>query len=340
MTTSRYVRSLSAMASSVVSKVGALGPASGEGPLSLRYLAMNHVMLAPGAVRGPHWHEDASELVFCVSGNVLVSVLGEGDDCQSIRMDFGTMLHVAPDALHTIENIGMTFAELIVVTSFEGAETISLFHAFLAMSVAGRPDPATPDQKDHAIVDIGFQSMSGDAPEGGASRERMSARVNDDLLSGHFAGCAVQWIRPALRQMLKDLSLCSVREKSRSRETRSYPNFVAMAYIQQGRARLSVLDPLGQVETYELDPAACATLFRRGQMPDRAVRAGHDAAEQGPPIIVFEQPMLADALYRSATCSLTSILLSAMCDLEDGALHLPSCDRFQNVTARWIDILD
>lgn len=328
MTTSSYVRSLADATSTVSSRAVAVRPLSGKSALSLGYMAMKHVLLAPGTVRGPHWHEDASELVFCLSGTVLVSILGDGNACESIVISSGAMVYFASGALQTIENVGDTFAELVVVTSLEESESRSLLHVFTAMA-------ASPD------VD-GYTSGAGTILKPSLALGRKAsiwdrARTSgyDEIGEGYFAGCSVQPVRPDLRPVLKDLSLClPPGARSSSHAARTYPNHVAMAYIHKGKARLSVLDPLGQVETYELNRAACPGLSRRSHVGEQPANGGT------PPIIVFEQPMLADAIYRSATCSLTSSMLSAMCDLEDSSFHLPSCERSQKVAVRWINLAE
>ena len=102
----------------------------------LRGLSMKRVLINPGAMRTPHWHANANELTYCVSGTALVSVLDTYSQFSSFVVTAGEMFHVDSGSLHHIENIGEDTAEFIIAFGSERPEDFGLFAAFGAMTDA------------------------------------------------------------------------------------------------------------------------------------------------------------------------------------------------------------
>src|SRR3979409_2261739 len=61
----------------------------------LRGLSIKRVVINPGAMRTPHWHANANELTYCLSGTSLVSVLANGSQFSSFTVSAGEMFHIA-----------------------------------------------------------------------------------------------------------------------------------------------------------------------------------------------------------------------------------------------------
>jgi oxalate decarboxylase len=87
-------------------------------------------------MRTPHWHANANELTYCVSGTALVSVLDTGSRFASFVVRAGDMFHVDSGSLHHIENIGTDTAEFIITFRNERPEDFGLGAAFGAMTDA------------------------------------------------------------------------------------------------------------------------------------------------------------------------------------------------------------
>ena len=45
----------------------------------LERISVKRLVIEPGCLREPHWHADADELTYCLSGELLVSVLDNAD---------------------------------------------------------------------------------------------------------------------------------------------------------------------------------------------------------------------------------------------------------------------
>ena len=85
--------------------------------------------LALGSIREPHWHANASELTYCVKGDLLVSVLDDADGFSSFTISAGRCSTWPAAALHHIENLGSGEAELIPAFSHERPEDFSMHAA-------------------------------------------------------------------------------------------------------------------------------------------------------------------------------------------------------------------
>lgn len=102
----------------------------------LKGLSIKRLLINPGAMRTPHWHANANELTYCVSGIALVSVLDTGSRFASFVVRTGDMFHIDSGSLHHIENIGTDTAEFIITFRNERPEDFGLGAAFGAMTDA------------------------------------------------------------------------------------------------------------------------------------------------------------------------------------------------------------
>src|SRR5258705_8754558 len=99
-------------------------------------MSIKRIVLNPGAMRTLHWHANANELTYCVSGTSLVSVLDTYSKFSSFTVGAGEMFHIDSGSLHHIENIGEDAAEFILAFRGERPEDFGLAAAFGAMTDA------------------------------------------------------------------------------------------------------------------------------------------------------------------------------------------------------------
>ena len=82
MTTSiaRSSHTLSLLDGEIVeeSALGSMRRVTADNLPILKGLSIKRVLLNPGTMRTPHWHANANELTYCVSGTALVSILDDG----------------------------------------------------------------------------------------------------------------------------------------------------------------------------------------------------------------------------------------------------------------------
>lgn len=313
--TSLHVRSLTAAEAQHESELGSIRRLSKDAFPILERISIKRLVLAPGAVREPHWHADADELTYCIAGDLLVSVLDSADVFASFGVGAGEMFHVRSGSLHQIENVGEMAAELIVVFSSSAPEDFSLRGAFGAMSDAvlgntyGLPaadfarlprDTGSPD----LVRGVGAAVVPDTA--GLPDPQKFSLEAQQPALDYPFGNARLARVQvwPALRA----LSMYSLRIATTGmREPHWHPETAELGYVCQGEARMSVLDPGGAVETYYL--RAGDVYFVPRAYPHQIEVVGDEDIHF---LVFFDQPTPGDIGYRASASALSSRALASI----------------------------
>jgi oxalate decarboxylase len=277
-------------------------------------MSIKRLVINPGAMRTPHWHANANELAYCVSGTSLVSVLDSGSQFSSFTIGAGEMFHVDSGSLHHIENIGEEPAEFILAFRHERPEDFGLGSAFGAMT-----DAVLGNTYDLPASD--FAKIRRDTTD-----RRLAARVGDPSVpyTAHFddphkfaveaqsppVGRAVGSARLARVQFwpaLKDLSMYSLRVREDGmREPHWHPVTAEMGYVQSGNSRMTVMDPDGTLDTWYL---------KAGDMYFIPRAYPHHIEVFDAPnlhfVIFFDQPTPADIGYRASASAYSREVLAA-----------------------------
>jgi len=314
MTASRHVRSLLTAEASYEGDQGSVrGVTSDTFPL-LRRMSMRRMLLEPGAIREPHWHANADELACCLSGELLVSVLDTADVFASFTIGAGDMFHVATGSLHTIENVGDVPAELIVMFSHEKPEEFSLHAAFGAMTDAvlgntfGLPSRDIGELKrDTGSSVLVRRNAPAEIPPSARYPDPHKFDISGETPPIDHAYGSARLARSQYWPALKNLSMYSIEiPENGMREPHWHPNTAEMGYVHKGRARMSILDPDGSVDTYELQPGDAYFIPR--SYPHQIEVIGEEDIHF---LVFFDQPMPADVGYRAATSSFSTAVLAA-----------------------------
>ena len=285
----------------------------------LSRISIKRLVLSPGAIREPHWHANADELTYCLEGELLVSVLDDGDSFASFRLTPGQMFHVQSGAIHHIENLGDSEAELIVAFSHEEPEDFSMQAAYGEMSdaVLGNtydlPSEAFSaiqrDTKPRYIVPRGGDS---EVPEG-ADLEN-PARFDVEAQSAPIdtpAGSA-KLARQQFWPVLRHLSMYSLRVTNEGmREPHWHPVTAELGYVVSGQARMTIMDPDGSTDTYELEPGD--VYFVPPAYPHHIEDIGGDDFHF---LIFFDQPEPRDIGYRATGSAFSREVLAATLGVE------------------------
>jgi len=310
----RHVASLSAGEVVFEGDLGSVRRVSARRLPVMERLSIKRLVLAPNAIREPHWHANASELTYCLSGKVLVSVLDDGSASASFTVAAGEMFHVASGSLHHIENVGGVEAELIVAFRNEEPEDFSFHAALGAMSDAvlgntfdlpSSAFAAIPRDTEPAYLlaregepEVGDRVGFGDPHHFAIEAE--SPPVD---LSYGSARVARQQFWPAL----EDISMYSLRISDEGmREPHWHPQTAEMGYVHEGRARMTILDPDGSTDTYELGPGD--VYFVPRAYPHQIEVLGE---EQIHFLVFFDQPTPGDIGYRASASVYSREVLSA-----------------------------
>lgn len=280
----------------------------------LKRLSIKRLVLEPGTMREPHWHANANELAYCVSGTVLVSVLDDGSSFSSFTVTAGQMFHIDSGSLHHLENIGDDRAEFIIAFSDERPEDFALSSALGAMSDAvlgntyGLPaDDFTPFP--HSVAPRPIVRRDGAATVPDTADRNDPHRFDVEAMSAPVDS-AVGSARTARKQFwpaLQNLSMYSLRiSEDGMREPHWHPVTAEMGYIHAGHARMTILNPDGSVDTYELGPGD--VYFVPRAYPHHIEDVGDDEIHF---LIFFDQPTPADIGYRASASAYSREVLSA-----------------------------
>jgi oxalate decarboxylase len=277
---------------------------------ALSGMSIKRIVLNPGAMRTPHWHANANELTYCVSGTSFVSVLDSYSRFSSFTVSAGEMFHIDSGSLHHIENIGEDAAEFILAFRSERPEDFGLAGSFGAMLGNTYDLPASD-----------FARVRRDTTD-----RRLAARKVDAVVpsTAHFddphkfaveaqspaIGVAVGSARLARAQYwpaLKDLSMYSLRiREDGMREPHWHPVTAEMGYVHKGSGRMTVMDPDGSLDTYYLKEGDVYFIPR--------AYPHHIEVIDAPDIhfaIFFDQPMPGDIGYRASASAYSREVFAA-----------------------------
>ena len=242
------------------SELGSLTAVTSESLPIASGLSMKRLILKAGAVRELHWHANASELTYCLSGDLLVGILGDGSQFTWFTLGRGQMFYAPSGALHYIENVGDSDAELIVTFSNEAPQDFSFRASIGAMSdaVLGNTWGLQADAfgaLEHTTDPSWIVAREGppEIPEeaGFGSPFKFDVEAEQPPIASPAGTARVA--RAQVWPALSDLAMYSLRiADDGMREPHWHPDTAEMGYVAAGRARMTVLDPDGSSDTYEL----------------------------------------------------------------------------------------
>lgn len=311
---SRHVASLTKGRTQFSSEHGSITVVNADSVPILSGLSIKRLLLEPGATREPHWHANATELTYCSAGTVLVSLLGNGSDFESILVGPGQMFVVPSGALHHIENVGDGQAELILAFRDERPTDFSLRSSMAVMSDAvlgntyGLPASAfaaVPRETDGP--QIFGRTGEASVPEAAHLGNQFRFDVEAESAPIDTAAGTARLARSQLWPALTDISMYSLRlTDSGMREPHWHPNTAEMGYVKAGRGRMTVLDPDGTSDTYELEPGD--TYFIPRAYPHHIENIG---GEEMHFLIFFDQPMPQDIGFRASGSAVSREVLAS-----------------------------
>ncbi|WP_433622009.1 cupin domain-containing protein [Nocardia sp. CA-120079] len=296
------------------SELGSLTRLTADNFPILSGLSIKRLTLAPGSIREPHWHANATELTYCTAGQALVSVLDSGSNFSSFLVRAGEMFHIDSGALHHVENIGDTDAEFILAFRHERPEGFGFSAALGAMtdSVLGNTydlpaaDFATIRRSTTAKLVLrrdGAPEVPATAQFGDPHHfplEAMPAPVDSPVGSARTA-------REQFWPALHDISMYSLRiREDGMREPHWHPVTAEMGYVHRGSARMTIMDPDGTLDTYTVHEGEVYFIPR--------AYPHHIEVTDSPQIhllIFFDQPTPADIGYRASVSAYSRKVLAA-----------------------------
>ncbi|MFT4037294.1 MAG: cupin domain-containing protein [Thermomicrobiales bacterium] len=236
-------------------------------------VAMASLRLAPGGLRELHWHLNAAELSYCLTGAGRIGIFAPDGSSETIAITPGSITFVPNGYTHYIENTGPDELHLVVGFTHARPDTTDFSEALPAIPapllaqtfespVSAFPFLAT--QGDRIIVPApqGASETAAATPEpatpGPAQPSRYSVTVAD-LSTSQFVGGTVQ---PLTNQQIPALEGITVFPLEAVpfglREPHWHTNAGELNYCVSGHAQLGLIAPDGNVQTMAVDPGDIA----------------------------------------------------------------------------------
>lgn len=224
----------------------------------LKGMSFYKLALETYAVREPHWHANANELGYCLKGKVLVSFYKSGNETHSFQVNTGETFFVPSGSLHAVENLHSDLSEVILQFSHEQPEDFALSSTFgmFTNAVLGNT---------WGVLSERFETLKRPQEVFMAKRNPLPV-VNSHYpspyhydLEGAFPlisneGGYVKVARRNTWPILSNAALYSLHLTNVGmREPHWHPETAEMGYVNQGKARMSILSPSGKIDTYEIN---------------------------------------------------------------------------------------
>lgn len=281
----------------------------------LQGMSLYKLVLEPGAIREPHWHANASELGYCLQGQVLITLYDTGDTTATFLVEAGEAFLIPSGALHGIENVGAGVAELILNFSHADTEDFSLSSTLGAFSdsVLGNTwaqPSAIFESLKRSLVPTFAVIRKTAAPISEAARYktpyRYSLEAAEPLLIN--AGGSARMARQNTWPIAKNQALYSLRLTEKGmREPHWHPETAELGYVEKGRGRMSILSPSGNVDTYIMEEGDI--YFIPKAYPHHIENLGGDVLHL---LIFFDQGMPRDIGFTGSVRAFSNEVLASV----------------------------
>ncbi len=225
----------------------------------LHGLALSLLTLFPKGLREPHWHPNADELSYCVEGSGMMTIFSPGAGHDTFTIKSGEIVFVPMGFLHHIENIGDGPLKMLICFDHERPEDLNFSAGVSAMpdhiladTFNQRPDFFNGLKKSAEGVFISQRDKPAIPP-----LPYMTDRYKMDLEAVNpqiqVKGGSVKMSNGFLLQTLNGISVYSVLLKPKgAREPHWHPNADELNYLISGTARITLVSPGGNVETFDM----------------------------------------------------------------------------------------
>lgn len=325
-TRSVHVESLVAATPAFESDLGVVAQLTAREFPILQRLSLKRIVLEAGAMREPQWNVNANQLAYVVRGRVLVSILGTGDAFSTFVVETGQMYHVESGSVYHIENVGDGTAEVVAALRTDAPAHFSLQDSVSAMTDAvldntyDLPSSAFAAFDRHRSSQIVRRTGSIAIPDGAGLPNAHLFDAEGQHAPLSYAFGSARLARKQYWAALEDLSVYSLRiAHSGMREPHWHPITAELGYVQSGRGRMTVLDPDGTVDTYDLEPGHAYFIPRA--YPHHIEALGEEGIHF---LIFFDQPTPGDIGYRATASAFSREVLSATFGVREASLpHFP-----------------
>jgi oxalate decarboxylase len=269
----------------------------------LRNLSLQRIEIHPRAMLEPKWFSNCNLVGYVLEGKTVVSILDTGSHMASTAVGVGEMFHVRSGALFNIENIGKEKAVILLCLRHENPKefTMSSSSGAFTDAVLGNTfdvDASVFKKAERSINPKVFLRREGElrVPKSAwwPSEHRFEIEEMQPPTSAIGIGSAKK-ARSQYWKILNNIAMYSLYvEDEGMREIHWHPDTVEMGYIHKGRARMTIMDPNGSIDTFTL--ASGDVYFIPASYPHHI----EVLDEKIHFLIFFDQPMPKDVGFRLA----------------------------------------
>lgn len=255
---SRYCYSLSSQAPKEKTSGGVRKKANKEYLPVLEGLALYWLELESGGIREPHWHLDANELCYCISGKAQIGIFAPKGSHQSFMLEPGEIAFIPKGYLHYIENAGDTKTTLAIGFNHAMPDELSLSTVFSAslpevMSATFDQDPAFfsrfPKLEKSVVITKRQQKAMKEFAHASSHKFKLSA-IDPQV---DKAGGTISIASKENFSILEGITVFDLRLTIGGvREPHWHPNAAELDYVIAGRARMLIMAPDGTKEVFEV----------------------------------------------------------------------------------------
>ncbi|HUD00939.1 MAG TPA: cupin domain-containing protein [Rhabdochlamydiaceae bacterium] len=225
----------------------------------MQHMALATITLKKGGVREPHWHPNADEMTYCVEGKALITMFSPGNEHNTFTLSAGEVVYFPKGYIHHIENIFDGESRFILCYDHHSPEDLDLSQSIGSMSAHvlastfGSSKEAFKKLKKHA--DDTFISRRKIIETRGSNHNFNKFNLEKIHPQIETKGGLARIANKTNFHALEHLALFSLRiAKKGVREPHWHPNATELNFVVQGKARLTILSPNGDIDTFELLP--------------------------------------------------------------------------------------
>jgi oxalate decarboxylase len=230
----------------------------------LRGMATYSLRLDRGGVREPHWHPNAAELSYCLSGKALMTIFGHGAIHNTFTIERDEIAFVPQGFLHHIENISEEETKFIITFNHEKPEDIgisgsigsipnaALDYTFIVkrefFAKINKPTQDILIGKRSSIAKPEFPNIPNPYKFNLKEEPQIQSKIQNN-------GGTVILANAYSFPILNGLACYSLYlKKGGIREPHWHPNAAELDYVINGRARMVIFSPGGNIDTFEVGP--------------------------------------------------------------------------------------
>jgi len=232
------------------------------------------VRLKKGGVLEPHWHPNAAELGYCISGRAEMTIYPSNVDADSFTVntftiDPGEIIFVPQGFMHDIENISNQETKFVIAYNNERATTIGI-----SGSVGSMPNRVMDRTFGIKPPNTFFNGFNKNSPKDTVIGSKPASIIEPGFSIPKIPNSYkfnIEGIPPKVQTLGGTVALANtnsfpilnggslalfslIMKPNGIREPHWHPNASELGYVLGGTARLMVLSPGGSVDMFEVGP--------------------------------------------------------------------------------------